>query len=329
MAERGDMRKAVLAGLLTTVVLVGAGLSALFLRPRGPEQAAAPAAPDATGSTALASAAPPPDAEAPAPPAEREAVVANVVGKVERLRGADWNPVKVGDTVKAEDSLRTAPAARADLEIGEASRLTVSEDTQVKVAELTAAVHRFKIKRGRVAAAYQADGARVLRIEGEGGEAVAEAKEASFSVRATDTTFAVATEVGTVNLKAKGGEVAVPAGQLSVAAGSGTPSPAAPIPAAILLKVAAAATVAKAEPCSVVEGDATPGSDVQVDGQPATVDPQGHFRAALEAGKARREVLVVMRDLLGNTREEKIACAPTRRGDAGSQQIEKMKIRWE
>ncbi|HEY3446639.1 MAG TPA: FecR family protein [Myxococcales bacterium] len=325
MAAGGDRRRVILAGA-AAAGLVLVGLATVLLCPRGPAGAAQPAAADAAPALAVAA---PPDAATPAPPAEREAVVATVVGKVERLRGTDWNPVKVGDTVKAEDSLRTAPSARADLEIGDASRLTVSEDTQVKVAELTAAVHRFKIKRGRVAAAYQSDGARVLRIEGEGGEAVAEAREASFSVRATDSTFAVATEVGTVNLKAAGAEVAVGAGQLSVAAADHAPSPASPIPAAVLLKVAAAATVAKADPCSIVEGDASPGADVQVDGAPAAVDPSGHFRAALEAQRGRREVLVVMRDLLGNTREEKIACAPTRRGDAGSQPIEKMKIQWE
>jgi hypothetical protein len=262
-----------------------------------------------------------PDAAAVAVPAvpAQEAVVAAVVGKVERLRGSDWAKVSVGDRVKAEDSLRTGEKGRADLEIGDKSRLTVAEDTQVKVAELTAAVHRLKIKRGRVAAAYQPDGERVLRIEGESGEAVAEAKAASFSVRATDSSFAVATETGTVNLRSKGAAVDVAAGQLSVAEASAPPSPAAPIPTRVLLKVAA---FARTNPCADIQGDAPPGSEVLVQDKPVALAPDGHFKARVDE-KDVREVHVVVRDVAGNTRAETLSCTA-----AKNPEINQMDIRW-
>jgi non-canonical (house-cleaning) NTP pyrophosphatase len=248
-------------------------------------------------------------------------VVAAVAGKVERLRGSDWSTVAVGDRVKAEDSLRTASSGRADLEIGDRSRLTVAGDTQVKIAELTAAVHRFKIRRGRVAAAYQPDGERVLRIERESGDAIAEARAASFSVRATDTTFAVATETGMVNLRAAGKAVDVAAGQLSVAQTEHAPSPAAPIPTAILLKVAAAA---HSDPCSGVEGVASPGAEVLVQGRPATVGANGHFKVKVD-DKDAHEVRVEVRDVSGLSREESLACAPKK---PDQQSIDQLKIRW-
>jgi hypothetical protein len=250
-----------------------------------------------------------------------EAVVAAVEGKVERQRGTDWSAVAVGDRVKAEDSLRTGTTGRADLEIGASSHVTVAENTQVKVAELTKAVHRFRIRRGRVAAAYQPDGERVLRIEGENGEAVAEAREARFSVRATDTTFAVATVTGTVNLRSAGATIAVGAGQLSVAEGGRAPSPAAPIPAKVLLKIAAAA---KGDPCATIEGLASPGAEVQVDDELAAVAGDGRFRVQVP-GKGKREVRVVVRDVAGNTREQRLVCVAT---PDNEQSIDHMKIRW-
>jgi len=311
---------------IVLAVLVAGLATALMLFPSGPpiQSQGMP------GVAAPPDPAPPPPAAEPAPsaPDEREAVIAAVEGTVERQRGEEWASVKVGDTVKAEDSLRTAPAAHADLQIGDASRLTVSEDTQVKIAELTAAVHRLKIKRGRVAAAYQADGARVLRIEGESGEAVVEARAAQFAVRATESSFAVATETGTVNLKAADTVVAVGPGQVSVAPAGRAPSPAAPIPTEVLLKVAAAALPGAAAPCSVIQGEASPGSEVRIEGEPAALGPDGRFRTPFDA-KGRKEVRVVMRDLMGNQREKTLVCAAQRPPQDRPQPIEKMNIQWE
>jgi hypothetical protein len=121
-----------------------------------------------------------------------------------------------------------------------------------------------------------------------------------------------------VNLKAHGGAVEVGPGQLSLASADQPPSAAAPIPAKVLLKVAAAAM---GDPCAAVEGVAEPGAEVVVDGRPVEVDPSGHFRAAID-GKGRREVKVVMRDVSGRTSEEKLSCA------AKPESIDHLKIHW-
>lgn len=320
------------AGLAALIVLglVGAGLAVRACRP---PPAIEPAGPDAA---LPAPATPRPDAAVaavPASPAEQEATVASVVGKVERQRGAQWASVAVGDKVRAADSLRTGTAGRAELEIDPigtepgtsgASRITVTEDTQVSVAELTAAVHRFRIKRGRVAAAYQQDGERVLRIEAESGAAVAEARTARFSVAVTGTSFAVATETGVVDLRSAGSAVTVGAGQASVAHEAEAPRAPAPIPTAVLLKVAAAAR--GQNPCTLVEGVAEPGSLVTVGDVEAPLDAEGRFRTRFDPHGAK-EIRVVLRDVTGRTREERLVCqAPL--APKPEEPIDDLKIRW-
>ena len=265
---------------------------------------------------------PPPDAALlPAPPPEREAVVAAAEGKVERLRAGDWLSLKVGDHVRAQDALRTGPKARIDLEIDAAAHITVAEETQLGVAALTEAVHRFNLKSGRVSAEYAESGERLLRIEGERGE-VAEAKGAHFSVLAGEKSFAVAARTGTVNLRAAQGSVTVGQGEKSVVLVGQAPSPAAPIPVELLLKVAGAGT-RKAEGCAV-EGATDPGSVVLIDEVVAEVGPDGRFAAEPKPG-ASGKVRVVTHDALGRSKQLELAC-PAKGPKA--QPVDAVQIRW-
>jgi hypothetical protein len=252
----------------------------------------------------------PPRVAAPAAvdPERQEAVILSVDGTVEKIAvDGRWNPVAVGDRLLAEDSLRTDPTGRAELAIGDKSRLTVTENTQLKVRELTRAVHQVQLTRGRLVASYDADGERVLRIEDEKGSAVAETRAAKFSILSNGQALAVATETGTVNLEAAGKAVEVKAGQQAFANVGQAPSAATPIPAEVLLKIARAL---RADPslCAVIEGAVDPGSQLEIDGASVPVDAAGRFKAEISRRPGQSSARVAVRAASGRPVEKTVAC---------------------
>lgn len=264
---------------------------------------------------------------APAVPADapEEAEVLSVSGPVQRARAnGAWKKLEAGERLKADESIRTGKGGRSELRIGDKSRLAVTDSTQVTIRELTHAVHRFKLERGRLAVDYQPDGERVLKIESEGSGAVAETSGARFSVLSSGSTVAVATETGSVNLRAADQVVSVGEGQQAVAQ-KGEP-PGAPVatqalPIKLLLKVAGADTQ---EVCARVSGQANPGSEVLVDGVPAQVDGGGRFEVKVPRRPAdKKEVLVAMRDPLGREELRTVPC-----GALGEGNVDDLAMRW-
>lgn len=252
-----------------------------------------------------------------------EAVIVSTEGEVEKESDeGSWKKVAVGDRLGADDSLRTGGTGRAELKIGDKSQLTVTENTQLKVRELTRAVHQVQLAKGRLVARYDADGERVLRIEDEKGSAVAETKAAKFSILSNGTALAVATETGKVNLGAAGKTVDVAAGQQAIVRAGEAPSAPAPIPAEVWLKVAAMARIDKAL-CAVVEGSVDPGSEVAIDGAPVAVDPKGAFSADVPRKPNQVAARVAVRDISGRPRETMVAC----RKEPAAPPV-KLKINW-
>jgi len=278
-----------LLGALLLAVGVGGGAWWLFERKvRAPEPAPAPAAP------------------APAPEAPSQPVVVGFEGAVERSDpGEDWRPVQLGERLRAEAAIRTGQGGKAELAVGERSRITVAERSQVAVREVTAAVQRWKLVRGRIGVDHQAGGERTLRIESEDGVA-AESRGGRFSVLAAGDGLAVAAEAGTVDLAAAGKAVAVAAGEQAAARPGVAPEPARPIPAALLLKVARAG----AEPsgaCARLRGTTDPGAEVRVDGEPVA-SGGGRFDALVPGRPGKREALVTVRDAAGRVAERRLRC---------------------
>jgi FecR protein len=250
--------------------------------------------------------------------AAEEAIVESVVGSVQRSAGGGWASIAVGDRLRESDLVRTGRGAHTDLRIDDKSRLTIQEASQVTIRELTDRVHRFKLTRGRVAVDYKPDGKRVLRIESERGDAVAETAEARFSVLSTGTALAIATESGSVELTSENRAVLVAAGQQAIAQAGAGPTDAAAIPTDVLLKVANAAASGTSL-CADIEGNAEPGAEVLVNGEPAEVDPQGRFSMRVPRTRARKLVRVAMRMASGRERVEEVPCTP---------EIDEMSIRW-
>jgi hypothetical protein len=258
---------------------------------------------------------------APEPPAPPVAVV-TVVGSVERS-GPDgrWTAVAAGDRLELDASLRTGAAAHADLAVGAGSRVVVAERSQLAVREVTATVHRLRLSRGRVAVDHAADGARVLRIEDASGRRVVESRAGRFSVLASGATLTVATEAGSATLAAAGAVVDVPAGQHAVAA-AGPPSAAARIPVALLLKVADAARRAGDDLCASVDGRASPGAEVTVDGRPAPVDAEGRFSVVVRRRRGLTAVRAETRDASGRTATREVPCREE------EENVDGLSVRW-
>jgi hypothetical protein len=256
-----------------------------------------------------------------------EAIVVAVVGDVVRLSPTGGTfALAVGQRLRADDSVRTGRGARTDLQIGARSRLTVAEASQLTVREITEKVHRFKLTRGRIAVDYQADGARLLRIESADGTAVAETQGARFGVLSTGTAVAIATQTGAVHLTSRNQSVEVPAGTQAVAAVGKAPSGADPIPARLLLRVADAAPAQEREEqlCAEVEGTAPAGSEVLVDGAPAAIAEDGRFRVRVPSTSGKTAVMVAIRDAAGRETTRTVAC-----GAGGSvPRIKDFAIRW-
>lgn len=265
---------------------------------------------------------------APAAPAAPQAgpvqaVVLSVQGEVERGRdGTAWSAVEPGQTVHPDDLLRTGAHGHTDLAIGQKSRLSIGESSEVSVRELTEMVHRFRLTRGRMAAEYDREGDRVLRVEDGAGEAVAEAKAARFSLLSTGTGIAVATASGAVNLSARRQTVQVTAGEQSFVPRGAAPAVPAPIPTAVLLKVANAMAGSSQTLCAEIDGRAAPSSDVTVDGAAVEVAADGSFHASVPRTRGKHSVRVAIRDPAGREKTHAVPCSPL------PATIDDMAIRW-
>jgi FecR-like protein len=242
-------------------------------------------------------------------PQPEGAMVVAVTGEVFRLSpGKGASALAVGQRLLPEESVRTARGAHTDLMVGDRSRLTVAEGTQLTVRQLTEKMHRFKLSRGRIAVDYQADGERVLRVEGQGG-AVAEAQAARFGMLSTGAAVAIAAETGTVRLTAQEHTVAVSAGTQAVALHGQPPSSAEPIARTLLLKIAAAPPAPiDAELCADVRGRAPTGAEVMVEGAPVGLAADGSFHVRVPNTPGRRSVRLVVRDAAGTEARRSVPC---------------------
>lgn len=259
---------------------------------------------------------------APAPAPAGTVHVLAVSGTVERAsRLGTWAPVATGDQLGTEDSIRTGASSAAELGVGKRSRMTVADATQISVGEVTSTVHRFRLARGRIAVDYGQDRERRLQVEDESGRAV-ETKEARFGVLATGVMLAVATETGSVTLRASGRAVDVRAGEQSAARGDRPPSPAEPIPTQVLLKLASAAADLQRDDCAAVMGTVSPTSAIAVDGKPVPLAEDGRFAVRVRRRRGHATVLVTVMDALGRSTKRAVPC---REAEAD---VKDLSLRW-
>jgi hypothetical protein len=297
-----------MAGLIAAVLLSALGLFRLLVyeAPR----------PAPTGTVAPAF----------AEPAEKrpvQAMVLSVRGEVERgTASGGWSAVQPGQKVQVDELLRTGAHGATDLAIDDRSRVSLAESSEVSIRELTDTVHRFRLTRGRMAADYNPAGERMLRVESETGDAVAETRSARFSVLSSGSGIAVATAAGGVDLSARRRTVRVAAGQQSFAAQGGPPLAPVPVPTAVLLKVGNSLADESETLCAEIEGTASAGDEVTVDGVPIAIEAGGRFHHQVARVPGKRGVRVDIRDPSGREKTRTVPCSPT------PAQIDDMAIRW-
>ena len=262
-------------------------------------------------------------AAVPAKPDPLQAVVLSVEGEVESGReGGAWSALRPGEKVRADVLLRTGANGRTDLALGQRSRVTIGESSEVSIRELTGSVHRFRLTRGRMVADYEREGERVLRVEDGSGETVAEAKAARFGILSTGTGIAVATTSGGVDLQARQQSVHLAAGEQSFVPQGAAPLPPSAIPTSVLLKVANALTEGTDAICAEIDGEATPGSEVSIEGAAVPLDAEGRFHEEVPRKPGKSSVLVAIRDPSGREKTRSVPCSPK------PAEIHGMNIRW-
>ena len=278
-------------------------------------------------STLAVVSAPPAPSPVPAVVRDVRATVVEVVGAVEWTHDGRWEALRVGHELAPDGSVRTSPGARVDLKVGdEASRLSIPERSEVRVGEVTRAVHNIRLQRGRIHVDYDGREDRVLRVQGEDGT-VAETRAARFTMLRNGSTVAVATRGGSVYLSSAGVTVQVAAGQQSVVIDGAQPLAAEPIPLEVLLKVASKAS-ARDSLCVSLSGQVRVGTEVFVEGEPAEVSRDGSFWVDVPRREGLGQVKVVAREPGGEIREKMMACRPPR-ARASPRQAESVKFRWD
>jgi hypothetical protein len=246
--------------------------------------------------------------EAPAPTVDALRVL-SVEGKVQR-RGGDqqWAPVQVGESLRADEAIRTAPSSRAVLGLGEEGRVEISPRSEFSVREISRTVARVRLEQGRMSAALPKD-APSLRVETSGSEAQAESTGGSFVVVSNGQgQLAVAATQGSVRLSVGAASVVVHEGQQSESAAGGAPSAPHAIPKSLFLKVARPGASVRRERQALVQGRTAPGAVVSVNGLRVSPELDGRFRVQVPLKDGHNNLVVEAEDIFGKI--QRVALPP-------------------
>lgn len=222
----------------------------------------------------------------PPPPAAVPLAIGDLVGEVTVVRGGERSRAATGAELKPEDVIETAAGARVEL-AGGGYGVTLEESGRFAVGEITAELSRFRLGAGLVSARVQDDPRRAVEIEGAP-EAVVRTQGGEVTVARAGPLVAVGVRRGRADFTASGATVALAEGQQSESRAGARPSPPAPLPSSLLLKVNWPAPRTTNERRMVVTGHATPGSIVVLGGERVEVQPDGRFTHVIVLREGRQ-----------------------------------------
>jgi len=246
-----------------------------------------------------------PEPAAAASPRLEDSAAARVTavhGVAEREVDGVWKPLAAGDRLGRTEVVRTAADSRLTVDLS-GTVVEVDPLTRLSIEEVTALLRRLRLQQGRIVAEQTVEGVTLV-VENQRGATARSTARARFTVRDTGAVFAVATETGEVNLAAAGASVRLPAGQLSLVE-SGAPTSPSPVPAELLLKLAA--RVADEEERCVVEATVPAGAEVSIAGSKATLGAGGVMKAEVPGTPGTR-VAVEVRDVSGRAERREVEC---------------------
>ena len=208
---------------------------------------------------------------APAAPAPPPLTFGELTGEVTVVRAGVRARAVAGAALRPEDAIETPPGARAEV-VGGGYTVTLEEAGRFAVGEITAELSRFRLAAGLVSARVQDDPGRAVEIEGAP-DAVARTRGGDVTVARSGAMVAVGVRRGRADFTAAGGTVALSEGQQSEARVGQPPSPPAPLPPSLLLKVNWPGPRSTNERRMVVTGRATPGAIVVLGGSASRSSP--------------------------------------------------------
>jgi hypothetical protein len=292
------MTRHMLAAFALVLVLFGIGYGLRTWLFRAPSEHHAP----------LAAAVPAPavNSVATAP----RTIVTGLSGLVElrNAAGTAWQPLDLNQELKDDDALRTSKGAHAELTLGTAVRLEVSEQSEFTLSDVSDELSQLRLEGGRIAARVAGDGNSRLRVAVRGSDAVAESDRAAFSMlRRADGQVTVAASEGSVALSARHKDVHVAAGQQSIVAVDQPPSPPRRIPGSLFLKVLRVGPSQTNRRETELTGNTIPGATVSINGLPVNSDREGHFAAKVPLREGKNAVVVTVQDVLGRNQQTTLA----------------------
>jgi hypothetical protein len=239
--------------------------------------------------------------------ASQRTIVTALSGLVElrKAAGHGWQPLGLNHELKDDDALRTSKGAHAQVAVGAAVRLEVSEQSEFTLSNTADDLSQLRLEGGRIAAHVGGAGNSRLRVEVRGSDAVAESNQAAFSMlRRADGQVTVAATEGSVGLRAHAHGVQVDAGQQSIVAVDQPPSEPKRIPSSLFLKVVRIGPLQISKRETEVGGATTPGAALTINGVPVNTDGQGRFKAKVALREGKNAVVVTAQDALGRTQEK-------------------------
>lgn len=247
----------------------------------------------------------PPPAEVKAPEKPVQVVLSEITGTVEVKReGGNWELAKPGEVLHPSDAVRTKEGSYAVLLGGEAWKITMDSGTEVSVQELSSEVSRLLLENGMATAVVRPGKLHAFEVKASGSDAVARTTEGTFTMSNDGAgTVAVGTREGEVSFLGHGKVVIVRAGQQSIVRPGGTaPSEPTTIPSSLLRKVQWPTGPQKKREVTV-QGEAEPGSRLEIAGQSFFPGKDGTFTRTVSLKEGENEVMLKASSV-GGTKEE-------------------------
>jgi hypothetical protein len=221
---------------------------------------------------------------------------------------AAWRSAEGSMKLEGDDGLRTGEGASAELSIGSAVQVALSERSEFTLSEITRELSNLRLESGRVAARLSPYGNSKIRFEVRGNDAIAEAREGAFSVlRADDGQVTVAATGGLVSVATKRQKVELSAGLQSVVPVSGEPTAPVRIPPSLFLKLAQSAHQQLNRREAAITGSTTPGAVVLINGVSASTGQGGEFTTRVPLEEGANTLRITATDALGRSQEKIIA----------------------
>ncbi|MBN2530071.1 MAG: FecR domain-containing protein [Deltaproteobacteria bacterium] len=236
--------------------------------------------------------------------------VVDVEGTAEKKssRGGVWSPMGKGDMLRVDDSVRTRNHSSVILGLGKTSTIELSNASEIEVRELSGAVQRLGLIKGRASVDYGEDGKRVLNIENSDGTVVARVDEGKFSILNNGQLVAVATETGSVDLSAAGESVTVNPGMESVVEKGQAPAKPYSVTPEGYMKTFSSTCKKQNDNMAVVRGTVSTGTTVLVNGTETKTNPDGTFFTHVRVPEGSRRVELKTTDIWGKEREQMLMC---------------------